>query len=455
MSIDTAIVKIAVIGAGWAGLAAAQSLKNAGVTPTVFEAAPLAGGRARRVDDLKMGAIDNGQHLMIGAYTETLKLIHDLQPGRDAESLMLRIALQLENAKGGFCLKAPRLPTPLHALYALFSARGMNVSQRWGALRMMTVCKLKKWRSDALQTVEQLLDMHQQSATSRQYLWHPLCLATLNTPPREACAQLFLNVLRDSLDAPRSHSDLIVPRVDLSTLWPESAARGMDMRYRHIVRAVSVEHDRVCVDAEQFDACIIAVPPYAATRILNTTTHPEQFNLLQSHLQAFSYRPIATLTLQLEHDWQLPCPIMMLDENTAAGQYGQWVFERKEKNQLTIVISDAEDFLKHERSTFVSNIAEQIREQVNQHPRANSTMPAVTAHRLIVEKRATFNAIPGLVRPANKTAWPRLVLAGDWTDTGYPAVLEGAVRSGQVAAATLLEQFSTAKQMTSHQTQHG
>lgn len=447
-------MKIAVIGAGWAGLAAAQSLKNAGVTPTVFEAAPLAGGRARRVDDLQMGAIDNGQHLLIGAYTETLKLIHSLQPDRDEESLMLRIPLQLENAKGGFCLKAPKLPTPLHALYALFSAKGMDGSQRWQALRMMTACKLKKWRSNALQTVDQLLDLHQQSAISRQYLWYPLCLATLNTPPREACAQLFLNVLRDSLDAPRNHSDLIVPRVDLTALWPESAAMRMDMRYRHLVRQLSVARDHVCVDAERFDACIVAVPPYAASRILSTTIHPEQLSLLQSHLQAFSYRPIATLTLQLEHNWQLPCPVMMLDENTACGQYGQWVFERIERNLLTVVISDAEDFLKHERSTFVSNIASQIRDQVSRHARANIPMPAVTAHRLIVEKRATFSAIPGLVRPSNKTVWPRLMLAGDWTDTGYPAVLEGAVRSGQNAATMLLEQFSTAKQIPGHQTQH-
>ena len=103
-------------------------------------------------------------------------------------------------------------------------------------------------------------------------------------------------------------------------------------------------------------------------------------------------------------------------------------------------MSDAEDFLKHERSTFVRSIAEQICQQVAQHARAKLPMPTVTAHRLIVEKRATFNAIPGLARPTNKTAWPRLTLAGDWTDTGYPAVLEGAVRSGQRAAAVLIAQ---------------
>lgn len=438
----SAIVKLAIIGAGWAGLAAAQSFRQVGLIPTVFEAAPLPGGRARRVQDAQMGAIDNGQHLLIGAYTETLRLIAGLQPHRPAASLMLRMPLRLESASGSFSLRTPQLPSPLHALFALLGAKGLSLSERWHALRMIASCKLKKWRCNNNQTVEELLDAFHQSSHLRTMLWHPLCLATLNTPPDQACGQLFLNVLRDTLDAPSSHSDLIVPRVDLTELWPESASQHMQMRYRHIVRRVSVETDHVMIDAERFDACVVAVPPYAVSRILECSTQPEQLIELQSRLHAFSYRPIATLTLQLEQDWRLAQPIMMLEENIASGHYGQWVFARKEANQLTVVISDAQDFLKHERSTFVSNIAEQIRQQVSRHPGCLSAMPAVQSHRLIVEKRATFSAVPGLLRPANKTAWPRLALAGDWTDTGYPAVLEGAVRSGQHAAKVILEAFA-------------
>jgi hypothetical protein len=107
------------------------------------------------------------------------------------------------------------------------------------------------------------------------------------------------------------------------------------------------------------------------------------------------------------------------------------------------VISDAADFLKHDRASFVEGIATQIREQMQRHPNARRSaqppMPAIRSHRLIVEKRATFAAVPGLERPANQSPWPRLSLAGDWTDTGYPAVLEGAVRSGKQAAKTLFE----------------
>ena len=106
-------------------------------------------------------------------------------------------------------------------------------------------------------------------------------------------------------------------------------------------------------------------------------------------------------------------------------------------------MSDAADYLKHERASFVDNIASQIREQVQRHPNSRRSsqppMPAIRSHRLIVEKRATFAAVPGLQRPSNQSPWPRLSLAGDWTDTGYPAVLEGAVRSGKLAASTLIE----------------
>jgi predicted NAD/FAD-dependent oxidoreductase len=131
--------------------------------------------------------------------------------------------------------------------------------------------------------------------------------------------------------------------------------------------------------------------------------------------------------------------MLMLDEDFARGHVGQWVFKRAaHPRQLSVVISDATDFLKQDRAPFVQAIASQIREQCAKHPLSTHEMPAVKHQRLIVEKRATFDAVPGLARPTNRSPWPRIVLAGDWTDTGYPAVLEGAVRSG-LAAATVLE----------------
>jgi squalene-associated FAD-dependent desaturase len=430
-------VNIAVVGAGWAGLAAAVRLKDLGATVTVFEAAPVPGGRARGVDDVNMGRIDNGQHLMLGAYTESLKLIERLQPSPSFEHVLLRTPLHLESADGRFKLQASTLPAPLNTLLALLSANGLGLTERLRALRMMLQCRLTGWRAQPNETVQSLLQRHQQSTILSQRLWTPLCLAALNTPIAQSCAQLFLNVLRDSLNGPHGASDLVIPSVDLTQLWPEAAAQTVTMRYRHLVRKVRATPSQVQIDQEHFDACVVAVPPYAAARILFDPT--DEGDVLHRNLQAFEYRAIATLTLELESDWQLPQPMLMLDEDFARGHVGQWVFKRAaHPRQLSVVISDATDFLKQDRAPFVQAIASQIREQCAKHPLSTHEMPAVKHQRLIVEKRATFDAVPGLARPTNRSPWPRIVLAGDWTDTGYPAVLEGAVRSG-LAAATVLE----------------
>ena len=444
-------MNIAVIGAGWAGLAAAVTLKDLGVHVTVFEAAPVTGGRARGVDDVHMSRIDNGQHLMLGAYSETLTLIKRLHPLRSIDQLVLREPLNLESADGNFKMRAPALPAPFNTLIALLSAKGLSPADRFKALSMMVRCRLSGWHARPHETVSALLLRHQQTQTLQHRLWTPLCLAALNTPIQQSCAQLFLNVLRDSLCGPRHASDCLIPRVDLTALWPAAAAEHLTMRYRHIVRAVRATDTHIEVDGAHFDACVVATPPYAAARILFDPTDPEdalsqqvqapqqqsEASLLRI-LKAFEYRAIATLALELEDDWRLPHNMMMLGEDPARGHVGQWVFNRLgHDKQLAVVISDASDFLKQNRESFVEAIATQIREQSAKHPGVGSLMPAIKHQRLIVEKRATFAAVPGLARPSNQSPWSRIALAGDWTDTGYPSVLEGAVRSGLGAAAML------------------
>lgn len=449
-------MNIAVIGAGWAGLAAAMTLKDLGARVTVFEAAPVTGGRARGVDDVNMGRIDNGQHLMLGAYTETMALIARLQPERSIDHLVLREPLHLESVDGSFKMHAPTLPAPFNTLMALMSAKGLSLADRLNALSMMVRLRLSGWHARPYETVAALMLRHQQSDMLCARLWLPLCLAALNTPIEKSCAQLFLNVLRDSFNGPRHASDCLIPRVDLTALWPAAAAEQLIMRYRHIVRQVRARDAHVEVDGEHFDACVVAIPPYAAARVLfdisiqdESLSQPLQSPQQQSEtslfkiLQTFEYRAIATLALELEDSWQLPHTMMLLDEDHARGHVGQWVFNRPGNDkQLTVVISDASDFLKHDRASFVEAIATQIREQSLRHASCLKPMPAIKHQRLIVEKRATFDAVPGLARPANQSPWSRIALAGDWTHTGYPAVLEGAVRSGMGAATLLKNTFN-------------
>jgi len=432
-------LKVAVVGAGWAGLASAVALVEAGHEVTVFEASPTPGGRARGIADEQLGMLDNGQHLLLGAYSACLALIAHLNPGRQQRELLARIPLHLESADGSFRLRPPALPAGLNVLVGLWSARGLSLHDKWAATRMMVHLRRLNWLTDSDQTVQTMLTHYQQPEKLTRQLWTPLCLAALNTPIHQASAQLFLNVLRDSLGGQSSQSDLIIPKVDLSTLWPAAAAHQVEMRYRHIVRNIHVASECVEIDAERFDACIAAIPPYALARTLTTEADPLASAALKQALQAFTYNAIATLTLKLERPWRLPQPLLLLDEDPAQGYFGQWVFKREPyADQLTVVISASDDHLRSDRDNFVASIARQISSQVSIRSDEPQAMPRVIHHKLIIEKRATFVAKPNLIRPGVSTAWPRLFLAGDFTDTGYPAVLEGAVRSGQAAAKQLI-----------------
>lgn len=466
-------MKVAVIGAGWAGLTAAITLHRQGHSVHVFEAAHQPGGRARTVHSPGNNpplVLDNGQHILLGAYRETLSLMRWLD--RWPDELLLRLPLTLERADGTTRFRAPAWPAPFHALAALLGAHGPSLKERVsGALPLLrppkgTVRKTVKNADqsngishphDTPETVAQWLKRCGQSQTMIRTLWEPLCLAALNTPLDQACALLFYQVLQDSLTGSASNSHLLIPCTDLGNLWPDAAVEQLRsnpanrLRFGHTVRHISVSatqtdhgttqgnHRRITatVDDETFDAIIVATSVPSARRLLGTLPciSSEQQHYLQG-LEAFTFLPIATLTLHLEQPWQEPCAMLMLEEDRQRKHFGQWVFNQRVLNpqwpdRVTVVISDANDMTQSNEDEAVAAIIEQIRRQTGKR---EYPLPAVKDYTLITEKRATFAAVPGLWRPDNRSPWPGVWLAGDYTDTGYPAVLEGAVRSGLAAA---------------------
>jgi predicted NAD/FAD-binding protein len=193
--------RVAVVGAGYAGMAAAVTLAERGIPVTVFESGPLPGGRARRV--VSQGySVDNGQHVLIGAYTELFRLMRLVGVPQDA---LLRLPLEIRYAKD-FSFRAFWFPAPFGLLAGLLAARGVPFSERVGAVRFMLALQKAAFRLDQDISFNQLLETHRQDGAIGHYLWRPLCVSALNTPAAQASANVFLAVLRpgagDAASAP-------------------------------------------------------------------------------------------------------------------------------------------------------------------------------------------------------------------------------------------------------------
>jgi squalene-associated FAD-dependent desaturase len=423
------VTRVAVIGAGWAGLAAAVTLAERGVPVTVFEASRSLGGRARRVS-IDGVDLDNGQHVLIGAYRETLRLMRLV--GADPDELLIRLPLELRYADD-FHLRAPRLPYPLNLLGALLGAKGLGLAQAFSALHFMASLKLGGFRVDPDRTVAQLLDEHGQSGALRTLLWEPLCVSALNTPVADASARVFVQVLRDSLTGSRAASDLLIARTDLGRIFPEPAAeyvkaRGGAIELGVLVRRIAhVPGGFRLDDREAFSAVVVACGPHQAGPLL--VQLPELADAL-SRINAFGYEPIVTCYLQYPESVSLPSPMLGFN-----GGVLQWVFDRGRlggpKGMLAAVISASGRHEELSKEALVSRIEAELRAGLG-------ALPAPRWSQVITEKRATISCRPALERPEGTTAVRGLLLAGDYVASEYPGTLEAAVRSGIDAARTLI-----------------
>jgi len=424
-------VNVAVIGAGWAGLAAAVALTQAKIRVSVFEAARHLGGRARSVE-IEGAKLDNGQHILIGAYRETLRLMRAV--GADPDKLLLRSPLAIEYP-GKFSLRAPRLRAPLHLAAALLSARGICWRERMAALRFMQAMRRNAYRIAADVPVAELLARHGQAGALARYLWEPLCVSALNTPAACASAQTFLNVLRDALDGAREASDFLIPRTDLGRLFPEPAAQfvhanGGSVRPGTPVRNLDKTESGFVLDAgaEHYSHVILALGPHQLDPLL------DRFAALapvRQSVAAFAYEPIYTCYLQYPQAVTMPQAMTGFD-----GGNIQWIFDRGRLNAIPGLLAAVISARGAHQNTSQEALAGSIHREL---AACLPGLPAPLWSRVIAEKRATFSCRPGIVRPTNRTAVEHLYLAGDYTASDYPATLETAVRSG-VRAASLIQQ---------------
>ena len=478
----TDMAEVAVVGAGWAGLAAAIHLVRAGRQVRLLDAAPQAGGRARRITlnwkhplhGANPVELDNGQHLLIGAYTEVLELLELLGALDDAR--VDRRPMRLAGSSGllmerpGFADARPdaagigmsralvtSLLGPLTPLLALLGARGLSAASRWAMVRALAQLRLRNWRLPAgVNTVADWYVKARQPAELVERVWQPLAISALNTPADTACAATFIRVLRDSLGGPPGASDFVLPRRELSDLFVDPALawlrqhgarlmlrtdvrkleRGATRRYR-IVGGARHADDPVVLEC---DEVVLATPPYASARLLDGLADPD----LVAALNSFRYLPITTAYLGWPADVvdgagadTLPSmpALLALEESAQRQRHAQWFFDRglhAHWRIAALVLSDSRAARELGDTRLADALIRQVAEEL--------ALPAPLQLSLIHEKRATIACTPDRPRLSTTAAWPRLpgvVLAGDYAYSDYPATLEGAVRSGRAAARSI------------------
>lgn len=425
-------MKIAIIGAGWAGMAAAVRVTELGHSATIFEASRTLGGRARALDaTLPNGqtfTLDNGQHILIGAYSETLRLMHQVDVDIDNALLRLPLLLQFPDGAG---LKLPPWPAPFSAIAGIATARGWTLADKASLLRSAVGWRMKSYTCDEKESVAKLCQSI--SARVMHELIEPLCVSALNTPADRASGLVFLRVLRDSLFGPFGSSDLLLPKVDLTALFPQAAWNWIEQRGAILKLGVRIDQlepngaswrlaSRQQV-AEQFDRVIIATSASSALSLLEKTVDARAWI---ATTQALQYEAITTV-----YAWNegaaLAQPMLALRNGSGSESAAQFVFDRGQLGGPAGLLAFVVSASMGERDLLQNQVLAQARDQLGLNLQAVQT---------VVEKRATFTCTPALIRPPLHVA-PGLLACGDYVDGPYPATLEGAVRSGLAVAAAV------------------
>jgi squalene-associated FAD-dependent desaturase len=439
---------VVVAGAGFAGLSAAVRLASRGARVLVLEARARLGGRATAFPDRETGEIvDNGQHILLGCYGDTFAFLGEIG-ALDHVRMQPQLAVTMIDRVGRRTrLACPALPAPLHLVAGILEWDALAWRDRLSVLGMATPLKhaRRQLRPGATmkaaspgETVEHWLIRNGQTPRLREMLWDPLALAALNQPPEQAAAPLFARVLAEMFgDDPRAAA-IVLPTRPLHLMYAEPARAYIERHGGSVLTGrtatLMLESDGVSgmrSGSEEWraDRVIAAVPWFAFADVFGGSV-PAPLRDTVENARRMASSPIVTVNLWFDR--------AVLDEPFIGlpGRAMQWVFDKRlvlgdDASHLSLVSSGAATILARTNDELI-RLA---------HGELLDALPDVRAARLlratvVREPRATFSLAPGQpARPPAETGVRGLILAGDWIDTGLPATIESAVRSGHRAAA--------------------
>jgi len=409
-----------VVGAGLAGLAASVRLANHSRRVILYEATPRAGGRCRSFEDKTLDrVIDNGNHLLLSGNKSALGYLHEI----GAENSLIGppdARFPFVNLKNGqrWEINLSRGRIPFWVMNPNRRVPDSHVTDYLAAVRLAMV-KDKTTVAQCLRSTGVLWDR----------FWDPMSTAVLNTPSDIGAAKLLWAAVKESFLKGSNASRPLIARESLTSSFVDPAVTFLtkhraDLLFGQRLRAIDVDRyvrtlhfNDLAVALEPGDQVILALPPSRTKELVPTIDVPDGAHaIVNAHFQ-LPVRP------------RLPGRSFLMG---LTGGTAQWLFLRDQVASLTV---SAADRLSEEPSDVIAEILWQETAIALGHPM--ETMPP---YRIIKEKRATFSQTPAEIakRPPTKTRWPNLYLAGDWTDTGLPATIEGAVRSGDLAADAVI-----------------
>lgn len=410
--------RIHVVGAGLAGLSASLRLAEAGKRVVLHEAARHAGGRCRSYYDTALDCrIDNGNHLLIAGNSSAMDYLKAIGA---TDTLSGPEEPRYDFLDMGTGERWVMRPNPGRLPWWIFSS-----NRRIPGTGPLDYLKGAALRHAGPQEV--VTDQLQKGTTIFRRLWEPLAVAALNTETDIGSAQLLWRVLSESFGQGGMACRPLIPNEGLSESLVEPALRrlqelGAEQRFGSRLREIELEGDRVSLlrfdegdeKLEEGDQLVLAVPPAVASRLLPEIEAPDE------------YRAILNAHFRAEGPAGSP-PFVGVIGGTA-----EWVFKKPQVLSVTVSAADR----------LIDRPAAELAEILWRDVTVAYGMPAspLPAWQIVKEKRATFAALPSQVakRPQAATRWRNLALAGDWTDTGLPATIEGAIRSGVTAARVTL-----------------
>lgn len=434
-------LKIAIIGGGWAGMAAAVQLHQQGHALHIWEASRTWGGRARALalqgPQGQTWTVDNGQHILIGAYQRCLQVMQTV--GVSETHALLRLPLDLRYADG-LGLQLPNLPPPWDAVLGIARAQGWSWREKLALLYQAHQWQRSQFECADSATVADLC--RALPARLIQDFVDPLCISALNLPASQASGRIFLQVLQDGLFSGQGGSNLLIPRTDLSRLFPATAATWLQQQGAQLHLGERVQQLAALptqgwqvrgAETHDFDAVVLATSSADAARLVFSTHLPSQWREAGQSwaacAQALPHTAIATVyaatALRRKDGHVLPAPMVALRSQPAAP--AQFAFDKTQlggpAGLIALVISASEG----DRQTLQDQVLAQAQQQLQ--------LPDLQALKTVIDKRATFACTPLVQRPQPSIA-PGLWACGDYVQGPYPATLEGAVRSGlQIAQA--------------------